>query len=45
MPVPKVIDFGLAKAVEQRLTEKTMFTQFGAFVGTSSCGMSRHVRS
>jgi serine/threonine protein kinase/tetratricopeptide (TPR) repeat protein len=33
-PVPKVIDFGVAKAVEQRLTEKTMFTQFGAFVGT-----------
>ncbi len=34
LPVPKVIDFGVAKAVEQRLTEKTMFTQFGAFVGT-----------
>ena len=33
-PVPKVIDFGVAKAIEQRLTEKTMFTQFGAFVGT-----------
>src|SRR6266581_1026491 len=33
-PVPKVIDFGVAKAVEQRLTEKTMFTQFGALVGT-----------
>ncbi len=33
-PVPKVIDFGVAKAVEQRLTEKTMFTEFGAFVGT-----------
>src|SRR5207247_8623827 len=32
--VPKVIDFGVAKAVEQRLTEKTMFTQFGALVGT-----------
>src|SRR4051794_9287077 len=29
-PVPKVIDFGVAKAVEQRLTEKTLFTQFGA---------------
>ncbi len=33
-PVPKVIDFGVAKAIEQRLTEKTMFTQFGAMVGT-----------
>jgi eukaryotic-like serine/threonine-protein kinase len=33
-PVPKVIDFGVAKAIDQRLTEKTMFTQFGAFVGT-----------
>src|SRR4029077_18952568 len=33
-PVPKVIDFGVAKAIEQQLTEKTMFTQFGALVGT-----------
>ena len=33
-PVPKVIDFGVVKAVEQRLTEKTMFTQFGTLVGT-----------
>jgi len=33
-PVPKVIDFGVAKAIDQRLTEKTMFTQFGAVVGT-----------
>jgi tRNA A-37 threonylcarbamoyl transferase component Bud32 len=33
-PVPKVIDFGVAKAVEQRLTVKTMFTQFGTLVGT-----------
>jgi WD40 repeat protein/serine/threonine protein kinase len=33
-PVPKVIDFGVAKAIEQRLTEKTMFTRFGALVGT-----------
>jgi WD40 repeat protein/serine/threonine protein kinase len=33
-PVPKVIDFGVAKAVEQRLTEKTLFTQFGALIGT-----------
>ena len=33
-PVPKVIDFGVAKAVEQRLTEKTLFTQYGTLVGT-----------
>jgi eukaryotic-like serine/threonine-protein kinase len=33
-PVPKVIDFGVAKAVEQRLTERTLFTQYGALVGT-----------
>ena len=33
-PVPKVIDFGIAKAIAQRLTERTMFTQFGAVVGT-----------
>ena len=28
-PVPKVIDFGVAKATHQRLTEKTLFTEFG----------------
>jgi eukaryotic-like serine/threonine-protein kinase len=33
-PVPKVIDFGVAKATEQRLTERTLFTQYGALVGT-----------
>src|SRR6516164_8769937 len=33
-PVPKIIDFGVAKAVEQRLTERTMFTEFGQIVGT-----------
>jgi WD40 repeat protein/serine/threonine protein kinase len=33
-PVPKVIDFGVAKAVEQKLTERTLFTQFGGMVGT-----------
>ena len=33
-PVPKVIDFGVAKAIEQRLTERTLFTQHGAIVGT-----------
>jgi len=33
-PVPKIIDFGIAKATNQRLTEKTLFTAYGAFVGT-----------
>jgi serine/threonine protein kinase/tetratricopeptide (TPR) repeat protein len=33
-PVPKVIDFGVAKATGQRLTERTLFTGFGALVGT-----------
>jgi serine/threonine protein kinase len=34
VPVPKVIDFGIAKATGQQLTERTMFTQFGSLVGT-----------
>ncbi|MCP4513349.1 MAG: serine/threonine protein kinase, partial [Fuerstiella sp.] len=36
IPVPKVIDFGLAKATEHqtKLTDKTMFTEFGQVVGT-----------
>jgi eukaryotic-like serine/threonine-protein kinase len=33
-PVPKVIDFGVAKATEQNLTDKTLITGFGAIVGT-----------
>jgi eukaryotic-like serine/threonine-protein kinase len=33
-PVPKVIDFGVAKATSQKLTDKTLFTAFGAVVGT-----------
>ena len=33
-PVPKVIDFGVAKATGQRLTDKTLFTEFGSVVGT-----------
>jgi serine/threonine protein kinase/tetratricopeptide (TPR) repeat protein len=34
LPVPKVIDFGVAKATGPRLTERTLFTQFGQLVGT-----------
>jgi WD40 repeat protein len=35
IPLPKVIDFGIAKATtDQRLTDKTLFTQFEQFIGT-----------
>ena len=34
VPVPKVIDFGVAKATGQQLTEKTLFTAFAQMVGT-----------
>jgi serine/threonine protein kinase/WD40 repeat protein len=33
-PVPKVIDFGIAKATAGRLTDRTLFTAFEQFVGT-----------
>src|SRR5271154_332894 len=33
-PVPKVIDFGIAKATDQWAVEKTLLTQFGQMVGT-----------
>ena len=32
--VPKIIDFGIAKAVDQSLTEKTLFTSYGNMIGT-----------
>jgi serine/threonine-protein kinase len=34
VPVPKVIDFGIAKATGQGLTEKTIYTEFAQLVGT-----------
>ncbi len=34
VPVPKVIDFGVAKAVGQQLTEHTLYTGFAQMVGT-----------
>jgi len=34
VPVPKVIDFGIAKATGQRLTDKTLFTKFQQLIGT-----------
>lgn len=33
-PMPKVIDFGVAKATEQSLTDRTLFTHYGALIGT-----------
>jgi WD40 repeat protein/serine/threonine protein kinase len=34
VPVPKVIDFGIAKATQQELTQKTVYTQLQQFIGT-----------
>ncbi len=34
VPVPKVIDFGIAKATQGRLTDQTLFTAFEQFIGT-----------
>jgi WD40 repeat protein/serine/threonine protein kinase len=33
-PTPKVIDFGIAKAMAQKLTERTLFTEQGQMIGT-----------
>ena len=33
-PVPRIIDFGVAKATEQRLTEQTVYTELGQWIGT-----------
>lgn len=33
-PLPKVIDFGIAKALHMPLTERTLFTEYGQIVGT-----------
>jgi serine/threonine protein kinase/tetratricopeptide (TPR) repeat protein len=33
-PLPKIIDFGVAKATSQRLTERTLFTELGQWIGT-----------
>ncbi len=34
VPAPKVIDFGIAKAMDQRLTEETVFTRYAEMIGT-----------
>jgi serine/threonine protein kinase/tetratricopeptide (TPR) repeat protein len=33
-PIPKIIDFGIAKATDHRLTERTLFTEQGLLIGT-----------
>src|SRR5262249_40578286 len=33
-PTPKVIDFGVAKAINQQLTQETIFTRFAEMIGT-----------
>src|SRR5256712_5472843 len=45
VPVPKVIDFGIAKATtDQRLTDKTLFTAFEQFIGTPAYMSPEHAR-
>lgn len=34
LPVPKIIDFGIAKATEQRLNDESLYTQIGTLIGT-----------
>jgi len=34
VPVPKIIDFGVAKATNRQLTERTVFTSYGQMIGT-----------
>ena len=34
VPVPKIIDFGVAKAIEQQMLQRTAFTEFGQLIGT-----------
>jgi eukaryotic-like serine/threonine-protein kinase len=34
MPMPRIIDFGLAKPTAPRMADQTLYTQFGQFIGT-----------
>ena len=45
VPVPKVIDFGIAKATQSRLTDQTLFTAFEQFIGTPAYMMKPRRRS
>ena len=42
VPVPKVIDFGIAKAIEARLTDKTLFTAYEQIIGTPAYMSPEH---
>jgi len=42
---PKIIDFGVAKALTQRLTEETLFTRVGAMIGTPEYMSPEQARS
>ena len=33
-PVPRIIDFGIAKAIAQPLTDRSLYTELGLFIGT-----------
>jgi eukaryotic-like serine/threonine-protein kinase len=44
-PAPKIIDFGVAKAVAQKLTAETMFTRVGALIGTPEYMSPEHANS
>jgi non-specific serine/threonine protein kinase/serine/threonine-protein kinase len=44
-PLPKIIDFGVAKALTQKLTAETMFTRVGAIVGTPEYMSPEQARS
>jgi serine/threonine protein kinase len=45
VPMPKIIDFGVAKALAQRLTEATMFTLVGTLIGTPEYMSPEQARS
>ena len=36
-PQPKIIDFGVAKATAQRLTERTIYSELNLLIGTPEC--------
>jgi len=44
-PLPKIIDFGVAKAMNQRLSEATLYTETGRILGTDRGGLHNPPRS
>src|SRR6058998_3103068 len=43
-PVPKIIDFGVAKATTQHLTERTLYTELGVLIGTPEYAATAETR-